>query len=137
MLDAAQWLGLEPRKLETKMFVVSFQRLRPVLALSVILGLGSLIAPAAAQEAATFTLTLESDQFSPAELKIPAGKAFVLKVINKEKAAVEIEAQDMKIEKVVAVGGEIVVRVKAMVPGRYLLVNEYKEETVKTFIIVE
>ena len=136
MLDAAQWQGLEPRKLEMKMFAVSFQRLRPVLALPVFLGLGSLIMPAAAQEA-TFTLTLEGDQFSPADLKIPAGKAFVLKVINKEKAAVEIEAKDLKIEKVVAVGGEIVARVKAMAPGRYLLVNEYKEDTVKTFIIVE
>lgn len=119
------------------MFDVSSRRLLPALALSVCLGFAGEILPVAAEDAPTFTLTLESDVFSPAELKVPAGKAFVLKVVNKENAAVEIEAKDLKIEKVVTVGGEIVARVKAMAPGRYLLVNEYKEETVKTYVIVE
>jgi hypothetical protein len=96
-------------------------------------------APAAgrADELPTFTLTLEADAFTPADLKIPADKPFVLKVINKEKAGVEIEAKDLKIEKVVAAGGEAIARVKAMKPGRYLLVNEYKEDTVKTYVVVE
>ena len=137
ILDAAQWRGLDPRKLETTMSFVSGKQLQPALAVSVILGLAGLVLPVAAEDMPTFTLTLESDIFSPADLKVPAGKAFVLKVINKEKAAVEIEAKDLKIEKVVTVGGEIVARVKAMAPGRYLLVNEYKEETVKTYVIVE
>ena len=119
------------------MSFVSYKRLHAALALSVILGLAGMSLPAVAEDVPTFTLTLESDVFSPAELKVPAGKAFVLKVVNKEKAAVEIEAKDLKIEKVVTVGGEIVARVKAMAPGRYLLVNEYKEDTVKTYVIVE
>lgn len=119
------------------MLFILRSRLQATLFLSAIPILASMVLPAAAEEAPIFTLTLESDVFSPAELKVPAGKAFVLKVVNKEKAAVEIEAKDLKIEKVVVVGGEIVARVKAMAPGRYLLVNEYKEETVKTFVVVE
>jgi Cupredoxin-like domain len=93
--------------------------------------------PARADEVATYVLTLENDAFAPADLKIPAGKPFVLKVVNKEKAGVEIEAKDLKIEKVVAAGGEVIAHVKAQKPGRYLLVNEYKEDTVKIDVVVE
>ena len=85
----------------------------------------------------TFVLTLQNDLFTPAELKVPAGKPFVLKVVNKEKAGVEIEAKDLKIEKVVAANSEMTARVRAQKPGRYLLVNEYKEDLVKAFIVVE
>ena len=56
----------------------------------------------------------------------------MLKVINNEKSGVEIEAKDLKIEKVAAAGTEIIARVKALKPGKYLLVNEYKEDTVKS-----
>jgi hypothetical protein len=103
------------------------------------IALALLAAPGVAQadEIATFTLTLEADVFTPADLKVPADKPFVLKVINKEKAGVEIEAKDLKVEKVVAAGGEAISRIKAMKPGRYLLVNEYKEDTVKTYVVVE
>ena len=93
--------------------------------------------PARADEVVTYVLTLENDAFTPADLKIPAGKPFVLKVVNKEKAGVEIEAKDLKIEKVVAAGGEVIAHVKAQKPGRYLLVNEYKEDAVKTDVVVE
>jgi hypothetical protein len=92
---------------------------------------------ARAEDAATYELTLQNDVFAPADLKVPSGKPFVLKVVNKEGAGVEIEAKDLKIEKVVAAGGEVIARVKPMKPGRYLLVNEYKEDTVKTFVVVE
>ncbi len=101
------------------------------------LTVGAFAAPALADEVATYVLTLENDAFSPADLKIPADKPFVLKVVNKEKAGVEIEAKDLKIEKIVAAGDESIAHVKAQKPGRYLLVNEYKEDTVKTFVVVE
>ncbi len=80
---------------------------------------------------------LEADKFSPAEVKVPSGKPFVMKFINKDAAAAEIEAKDLKIEKVVAGKSEITVRVGAVKPGQYLFVNEYKEDTVKGLIIAE
>jgi len=108
-----------------------------ILALSVGVFALPFAAPARADEAATFVLTLENDAFTPADLKIPAGRPFVLKVVNNEKIGVEIEAKDFKIEKNVGAGGEVLAHVKAQKPGRYLLVNEYKEDSVKTFVVVE
>lgn len=90
-----------------------------------------------AEDAATIVITLKNDAFSPAEVKVTAGKTFVLKFVNQDAAAAEIEAKDFKIEKVVTGNGEIIARVAPQTPGRYLFVNEYKEETVKGFVVVE
>ena len=43
----------------------------------------------------------------------------------------------MKIEKAVAGNSSIVVRVKAMTPGKYLFVDEYQEDVAKGYVIVE
>jgi plastocyanin len=88
-------------------------------------------------ETGQIEVTLQNDAFAPAEVKAPAGRPFVMKFVNKGAAAAEIEAKDLKVEKVVAGNSEIVVRVPAMKPGRYLFVNEYKEETVKGYVVVE
>ena len=82
-------------------------------------------------------MTLKGDVFTPAEVKVPAGQPFVFKFVNGDAAAAEIEAKDLKIEKVVAGNSEIIVNVKAQAAGRYLFVNEYKEDTVKGYLIVE
>ena len=94
-------------------------------------------APARAETVAPIEVTLQGDAFLPAEVKAPANTPFVLKFINKDSAAAEIEAKDLKVEKVVAGKSEIIVRVPAMKPGRYLFVNEYKEDAVKGFVVVE
>ena len=93
--------------------------------------------PAMAADPLTITITLKSDVFSPSEVKIPANTEFVLKFVNQDAAAAEIEAKDFKIEKVVAGNSEIIARVKAQAAGRYLFVNEYKEDTVKGYLVVE
>jgi len=100
-------------------------------------GVGAAVVVASAQEGSTYVLTLEGDAFTPAELKVPAGQPFVLRLVNKENSAAEFEAKELKVEKIVAAGADAIARVKAMQPGRYLLVNEFKEDTVKTFVVVE
>jgi len=104
------------------------------LAAAVAFGFGS---AALAADPEPMTITLKADVFTPSEVKAPANQPFVLKFINQDAAAAEIEAKDLKIEKVVAGNGEIIVRVLPMPPGRYLFVNEYKEDTVKGYVTVE
>ena len=93
--------------------------------------------PVQAADPVTITVTLKADAFTPAEVKAPANQPFVLKFINQDAAAAEIEAKDLKIEKVVAGNSEIIVRVQPQTAGRYLFVNEYKEDAVKGFVVVE
>ncbi len=82
-------------------------------------------------------VTLGDSAFEPAELKVPAGRAFTLLVHNTSAAVAEIEAKEMKIEKIVAAGADILINVRAQDAGVYLFVNEYKEDTVFGHITVE
>jgi hypothetical protein len=95
------------------------------------------VPPAAAEDALSFKMTLENDVFTPAEIKVPANKPFVLKVLNGERTAAEIESGDLKFEKVAPAYTEIILRVRPMRPGRYLLYNEYREDVAKAYVVVE
>jgi hypothetical protein len=97
----------------------------------------ALSSPLRAEDVVTYETTLKDKAFTVAEIKVPAGKPFILKLNNANAAAAELEAKDMKIEKVVAGNSSIVVRVKAMQPGKYLFVDEYQEDVAKGYIIVE
>jgi len=90
-----------------------------------------------AADPAPIVVTLSTDGFAPAEVKVPAGQSFVLKFVNQSLAAAEIEAKDFKVEKVVPAGGEIIVNVKPQAAGRFLFTNEYKEDTARGFVVVE
>ena len=90
-----------------------------------------------ATDAPTIEVTLQNGAFSPAEVKVAANTAVVLKFINKDPAAAEIEAKDLNIEKVVTGNSEIIVRVRPLKPGKYLFVNEYKEDVTKGYVVVE
>jgi hypothetical protein len=107
-------------------------------------GLGAIVAgalllagPTALAQDKTIELSLQGDRFAPAEITVPAGAPLVFKLTNGEKSAVEFEAKDLKIEKVVPAGGSATVRVKALKPGRYLIVNEYREDVAKAYIVAE
>lgn len=92
---------------------------------------------ATADDLVTYELSLKGTVFTPAELKVPAGKPFIIKFSNTNAAAAELEAKDLQIEKVAAPNSDILVRVKAKDPGKYLFVDEYHEDVAKGFIVVE
>ena len=94
-------------------------------------------APMAQAEDATFATTLKGKAFEPAEIKVPAGKPFVLKMTNANASPAELESKEMRVEKVAAGNAEIVVRIKALKPGRYKFVDEYQEDDAIGYIVAE
>lgn len=94
-------------------------------------------APAFAEEPKTYELVLKGDVFTPPEIKVPAGTAFMIKLTNENAAPAELEAKLLKIEKVAAGNSSIVVRVRGLDPGKYLFVDEFQEQTAKGYVIAE
>ncbi len=74
-------------------------------------------------------LTIEKNRFQPEEVKVKAGTPFVLVVTNKDGAAAEFESKELRIEKVVPAGKTVKVRVRALPPGTYPFLNDYRKET--------
>ncbi len=90
-----------------------------------------------AEDTITYETTLKDKSFTPAEIKVPANKPFIIKMTNANAAPAELEAKKLKIEKVAAGNSSIVVRVKALAPGKYLFVDEYQEDAAKGYVIAE
>ena len=94
-------------------------------------------APILAEGTTAIEIVLTDKGFEPKEIKAGADTAIVLTVKNKTAAAAEFESKPLKIEKVVAANSQIIVRLKPQPKGRYLFVNEYKEDTVQGYLTVE
>ena len=93
--------------------------------------------PARTEDSATVALTIKDHRFEPAELKVPAGKPFVIAVKNLDPTAEEFESRALKIEKVIAGRSDGTVRVHALAPGRYEFIGEYHSDTAKGALIAE
>lgn len=108
-----------------------------MLALSVAVLASVMPATAQAEDAKTYPLVIKDAAFQPAEIHVPKDTPFVIKLTNSNAAPVELEAKELKIEKVAAGNSDIVVKVKAMPAGKYLFVDEFQEDVAKGYVIVE
>ena len=74
-------------------------------------------------------LVLQNGRISPAQIELPAGQRIKLRLLNKGPGPIEFENLDLRIEKVLAEGGESFVVLAAMRPGRYRFIDEFHPET--------
>ncbi|MGE3873888.1 MAG: cupredoxin domain-containing protein [Parvibaculaceae bacterium] len=110
-------------------------------ALALVAGaLSSLVVASLAVEAKdpmTYEMTLKGQTFTPAELKVPAGEPFIIKLKNENDAPAEFESKEMKFEKIVAGHSEILARVKALPGGEFEFYDEYHEDTARGTVVSE
>lgn len=85
----------------------------------------SYLAPARAEDLQTYQLTIKDHKFSPAELHVPAGKAFYLEISNQEAQADEFETSSPPLEKVVQPGATGKVRVRPLAKGRFPFYDDF------------
>jgi len=105
--------------------------------LAVLLALpGSLLSRgAAADDAVSLSLTIKDGKFEPAELHAPAGRAIEIHVTNLNTIPSEFESSDLHFEKIVPVGKEAVIRVRAQRPGRYNFFDDFHRETQGVLVV--
>ena len=112
--------------------------MRAALALAALLLAIGLPAPGrAAEPPVALTIRIKDHRFEPSEIRVPAGRRLVIKVVNEDPMSEEFESAGLKVEKVIAGSSEGTVRVSALDPGRYEFVGEYHAATAKGVIIAE
>jgi Cupredoxin-like domain len=89
-----------------------------------------------AQESAAVAISVKGHQFDPAELHAPANKPLAIRVKNLDSSPMEFESKALRVEKVIAAGGEGVVTVRALAPGRYEFFDDFHEQT-RGFLVVQ
>ena len=97
----------------------------------------AMVFSAAATDLHVATLVIKDHRFTPAELKVPAGRKIKLTVINSDASAEEFESYELNREKVVAGNGRIIVFVGPLRPGTYPYFGEFHMDTAKGKLIAE
>jgi len=90
---------------------------------------------AARAQDVSIDVTVQDKQFQPAELKAPADKRIVIRVINRDANPMEFESHALKVEKVVAGKGEGLVRVGPLKPGRYDFFDDFNKKNKGTLVV--
>jgi hypothetical protein len=97
----------------------------------------SALSLARAEEAAPLAIALNDHRFVPGELAAPANKPLVIVVTNEDPTPAEFESKTLRVEKVVAGGAKISVRIRPLGPGRYRFFDDYHEDTTEGFLVVK
>jgi len=84
-----------------------------------------------------FALTLKDHRWEPAELHVPSGKKFQIKVQNLDATAEEFDSAPLKAEKIITGNGESIIRVHALAPGKYSFAGEYHPDTAQGVVVAE
>ena len=93
-------------------------------------------APALADEAKTFQITMKNHAFDPLELVVPAGEKLKIVVKNTDTAPIEFESSQLSREKVVQPGGEVTILLNPLKAGTYRYVDDFNHDS-KGFITVK
>jgi hypothetical protein len=75
-------------------------------------------------------------RFQPSQLSAPPDRPISIRVKNLDAAPMEFESVSLRVEKVIGPGGEGVVNVKALAPGRYEFFDDFHSET-RGILVVE
>jgi plastocyanin len=102
-----------------------------------LIALGLSFSFATAEDAKTVKLLLKDKTFTPAEITVTAGEAFVIEFTNDNASPAELESADLQIEKVAPGKSTVTVKVKALDKGKYEFVDEFQEDEAKGVITAE
>jgi len=105
----------------------------PIAALLVALAAAS----ARADDVVVVAVTIRDHRFTPAEIRVPAGKPVRLDITNEDPTAEEFDSQALKVEKVVAGGKSGSVRIRPLDRGRYPFVGEYHADSAQGEIVAD
>ena len=105
-----------------------------LLPLALILAIGT---AAAAAEDPPYTLTIKDHKFQPTQIEIPAGKKIALIVKNNDPTPEEFESTELRREKVVAGGDQIIVYIGPLKPGKYEFFGDFNPTTARGHIIAK
>jgi plastocyanin len=114
----------------------TMSRLKYLQIAAALMLVAGIVSSASAEGVVTYDMKIKGTEFSPKQLKVKAGEAFRIRLINDNALPVEMESATLGFEKVAAGFAKIVVNVRAQQPGTYEFFDEFHPEA-KGQVIVE
>ena len=82
-------------------------------------------------------ITIKDHQFTPAEIRIPAGKKIKLIIDNQDATAEEFESHELNREKIIAPKSKGSVYIGPLTAGKYPFFGEFNPATARGVVIAE
>ncbi len=114
---------------------LAVSRLLPRLILAAFVAVALASGPSRAEDGVTLSITMKDQKFDPPELHAPAGQPITIRVKNLNPIVSEFESGDLHFEKIVPVGGEGVIHVRPLQPGRYTFYDDFHHETQGALVV--
>lgn len=100
--------------------------------------LGLAFAPALAMAAdVEIPVTIKDHKFTPAEIRVPAGKKIKLIIENQDATAEEFESHELNREKIIAPKSKATVYIGPLSAGKYPFFGEFNPATARGIVIAE
>ena len=84
-----------------------------------------------------FKVTIKDHKFTPAEVRVPAGKKVKLIVANEDATPEEFESHSMHREKIIPGNSTATIFIGPLKPGRYKFEGEFNPSTAQGVVIAE
>ncbi len=88
-----------------------------------------------AEKTASVVVIVKNHRFQPAAPNAPANVPIVLRIKNLDATPMEFESVSLRVEKVVAGGGEGIIHLRALSPGRYKFFDDFRPQTNGVLIV--
>jgi len=95
------------------------------------------LTPALAFANDEITLVIKDHQFSPAEVRIPAGKKVKLIIDNQDATPEEFESHELNREKIIPAKSKGSVFIGPLKAGKYPFFGEFNQATARGVVIAE
>jgi hypothetical protein len=102
-----------------------------------VLALALIPAVAMASEPLEVGLTIKDHRFTPAEIKVPAGRKIKLVVSNQDRTPEEFESSQLNREKVISGNSQASVYVGPLSPGKYPFWGEFNMDSARGVLVAE
>lgn len=86
---------------------------------------------------AEIVVTIKDHQFTPAEIRVPAGKKIKLIIDNQDATAEEFESHELNREKIIAPKSKGSVYIGPLSAGKYPFFGEFNPATARGVVIAE
>jgi hypothetical protein len=106
---------------------------RHLIAVCALLGTSAVLAAGEPE----FLITLRDHQFTPAEIKIPAGVKVKLVVDNQDAGPEEFDSHALNREKVIPGKTKATIFIGPLAPGRYPFIGEFNATTARGDVVAE
>ena len=83
----------------------------------------------------SLTISVKNHHFEPAELHAPADVPITLTVKNLDSTPMEFESVKLRVEKVITGNSEGIIRLRALVPGRYNFFDDFNQQTTGVLVV--